>query len=277
VDLDQAEEARSNDPSAVLTYFVSLEGKCVPALEVTAFGDADEDKVNDDSLGETVQPPCADSLLTPAFEGADAFSQTPLSQTQSGVQVYAEPGKSATHVQTDTTYLVPVDPQESTPHSESSPVAARGPPAGNEESVTDLHCSTYNGESQLREQTGENIGTNIGYTAPDLPGLKLIDPEPVNLAGQVIYLDFDGADDVVYNGPITVGPFDVPTFQAPGGLAGQEHPVILRTLAGLKEIFVGSGVIFAASRPLANQPRSTIYIGGDDSAFSQYGSFLGRA
>jgi len=82
--------------------------------------------------------------------------------------------------------------------------------------------------------------------------------------------------DVLYS-PIAVGPFDVPAFQVLGKLAGHEPTVILQTLTKLEEIFAGSGVVFTINKPSAGQPHSTICIGGDDSAFAQYGSFLGLA
>ena len=44
--------------------------------------------------------------------------------------------------------------------------------------------------------------SSIGIRGPpDLPGLRLVDPDISNWQGQIIYLDFDGAQDVVYNGP----------------------------------------------------------------------------
>jgi PKD repeat protein len=119
--------------------------------------------------------------------------------------------------------------------------------------------------------------TNTGPKAPDLPELELVDPDPVPLAGQIIYLDFDGAADVTYDGPVTVGPFDVPAFQAPKTWAGQEETIIRQILAGLERLFAGSGVVFTLQRPSAGQSYSTIYIGGDNTAFAPYGSFLGLA
>jgi len=45
----------------------------------------------------------------------------------------------------------------------------------------------------------------------------------------------------------------------------------------LSQIFAGSGVVFTVEKPEPHTLYSTIYIGGDDSAFSEYGSFLGLA
>ena len=78
----------------------------------------------------------------------------------------------------------------------------------------------------------------------DLPGLHLVDPSANRFDGQVIYLDFDGAEDVVYNGPITIGPFDVPAFQVPAKLAGEEHAIIASVLNTLENTFVGCGLTF---------------------------------
>ena len=277
VDLDHTEETGRNDAAALLTYFVSSEGTGVLAPESPASEGTEEGKPSDDSLGETAQLLHTDGLLTSALESMEASSQMPLRQTQSGAQVYVEPEKSGPYVQSDTPCLTPVDQQECVPHSESFPIAARGPPAGSGESPTDIDCSTYNGASRLQEGSGGNTGISTGHTAPDLSDLELIDPDPASFAGQIIYLDFDGANDVVYNGPVTVGPFDVPAFQAPGRLAGQEHAIILHILAGLEKVFAGSGVVFTISEPPADQPHSTIYLGGDDSVFLRYGSFLGLA
>src|SRR5688572_10520357 len=60
----------------------------------------------------------------------------------------------------------------------------------------------------------------------DLPGLQLVDPTVDHFDRQIIYLDFDGEENVTYRGPVTVGPFDVPAFQAPRTLAGQEADII---------------------------------------------------
>ncbi|RPJ37589.1 MAG: hypothetical protein EHM35_06250, partial [Planctomycetaceae bacterium] len=48
-------------------------------------------------------------------------------------------------------------------------------------------------------------------------------------------------------------------------------------LRELQQRFASSGVIFTAKQPQGAQPYSTIYIGGNDSAFAEYGRFLGLA
>jgi hypothetical protein len=112
---------------------------------------------------------------------------------------------------------------------------------------------------------------------PTLPGLAPINTTADDVAGQIVYLDFAGAQGVTYHGPLTIGPFDVPAFQAPGALVGQEPTIIADALAGLEQTFAGAGVIFTTERPDGTQPYSTIYIGGDGSEFAPCGSFLGVA
>ncbi|MFB0555683.1 MAG: choice-of-anchor D domain-containing protein [Phycisphaerae bacterium] len=94
---------------------------------------------------------------------------------------------------------------------------------------------------------------------------------------QIVYLDFDGEENVTYNGPVTVEGIDVPAFVAPGDLAGQEDALIAGVVEELNEIFDGSGIIFTTERPESTTACSTIYVGGNDLAFAEYGSFLGLA
>lgn len=112
----------------------------------------------------------------------------------------------------------------------------------------------------------------------DLAGLHLVDSDAANLAGQIVYLDFDGAKDVTYRGPVAVGPFDLPAFSLDGtALAGREQVVIDEILSQLRQVFAGSGVLFTTVSPCDGQAFSTIYIGGDGSAFYGYGRFFGLA
>jgi len=113
--------------------------------------------------------------------------------------------------------------------------------------------------------------------APALLGLELADTDPGHLRNQVIYLDVDGQENVTYDGPAVVGPLDVPAFEAPGRLAGLERTIMAEACGSLRQIFADAGVIFTLERPAGDQPYSTIYIGGDDSAFAGYGSFAGLA
>ncbi len=113
--------------------------------------------------------------------------------------------------------------------------------------------------------------------AIDIPDLYLVDPTVDYFDGQIIYLDFDGEEDVTYDGPLTIEGIDVPAFSLQGHLAGQEEIVIAKVMKQLNRMFTGSGVVFTGHRPAESEQYSTVFIGGDDSAFAQYGSFLGLA
>ncbi len=111
----------------------------------------------------------------------------------------------------------------------------------------------------------------------ELPGMELVDPSVNRFNGQVIYLDFDGAEDVVYEGPVTIGPFDVPAFEAPGDLAGQEEMIITQVLERLGNTFAKTGLTFTAENPNGVPAHSTIYVGGRGTEFADYGDLLGVA
>jgi hypothetical protein len=125
--------------------------------------------------------------------------------------------------------------------------------------------------------TSPAIVVDLARETPSLPGLELVDTDPVHLRNQVIYLDVDGQENVTYDGPAAVGPVDVPAFEAPGRLADLERTIMAETCESLRRIFADAGVIFTLERPTGDHPYSTIYIGGDDSAFAGYGSFTGLA
>lgn len=114
-----------------------------------------------------------------------------------------------------------------------------------------------------------------GY--PDLPGMVLVDPVENQFADQVVYLDFDGAENVTYNGPVVVEGIDIPAFEAPGELAGQEQQIIADIVTQLESTFAGTGLIFTTDKPDPTNAHSTIFVGGDDGAFADHGSFLGLA
>ncbi|MEN6425146.1 MAG: SBBP repeat-containing protein [Phycisphaerales bacterium] len=134
----------------------------------------------------------------------------------------------------------------------------------------------FNGDC-VRISPVDRESESQGGSVPSLPGLHLVDPDMSSWQGQIIYLDLDGAQDVVYNGPVTVGPFDIPVFQAPGILAGWERTIIADAVSQLEQTFADSGILFTVAPPAPGQAYSTIYVGGDDSVFSRYGSFRGLA
>jgi len=91
----------------------------------------------------------------------------------------------------------------------------------------------------------------------------------------VFYLDIDGAQDVTYEGPVSVSGIDVAGFQAHGKLQGHENDIVSSLLASLQQSFAGTGIRFTTDRPETDGSYSTIYLGGDDSAFAAYGPLLG--
>jgi len=111
----------------------------------------------------------------------------------------------------------------------------------------------------------------------------LLDTRTVVNTSQTVYLDFDGAQGVVYDGPVTVGPFAVPVFDGiPFCSECSESALIEQIAANVREVFANSDIfapfnIQVVTQPPAQGLYSTIYIGGDDSAFAEYGSFLGLA
>jgi len=129
--------------------------------------------------------------------------------------------------------------------------------------------------------TGEQATVETQEPRPLLAerlGLRLVDPYCDEFSGQVVYMNFDGAQDATYNGPVQVGPFDIPAFTAQAaGLEAQEAQIIASILTIVEEIYDGSGVFFTTSRPVSTNEYSTIIIGGTDSAFRDYGSFVGLA
>jgi hypothetical protein len=60
-------------------------------------------------------------------------------------------------------------------------------------------------------------------------------------------------------------------------LLGWVFLMLSPTRAKLQETFAGSGIVFAIEQPAPGKAYSTIYVGGDGSAFTQYGGFVGLA
>ena len=107
--------------------------------------------------------------------------------------------------------------------------------------------------------------------------MVLVDPVENQFQDQIVYLDFNGAEGVTYNGPIVVEGIDIPVFEAPGNLAGQEELVIVRTLERVQRIFADTGVVFTVDTTAIDVPHSVVYVGGDSSPFASYGFFSGVA
>ena len=137
-------------------------------------------------------------------------------------------------------------------------IEIRGPPESESAYSTADGLITYAISDGYAETF--DVGSVYELKAPDLPGLQLVDSDISSWEWQVVYLDFDGAEDVTYNGPVTVGPFDIPRFAARGELAGQEDIIIAQILQELERTFSGSGIVFTTQQPTTNQPFSTIYV-----------------
>ena len=60
-------------------------------------------------------------------------------------------------------------------------------------------------------------------------------------------------------------------------LAGHEKQIISVVLSQVQHTFAGTGIIFTTAVPPDGQLHSTIYVGGDDAVFCEYGSFVGLA
>ena len=110
-----------------------------------------------------------------------------------------------------------------------------------------------------------------GQTQADLP--PAASESSIPIAAQVFFLDFDGALDITYEGPVTIHDVDIPAFTAPDSLEAQKAEIIASVLSSLQEAFLDSGLVFTVDEPSGDY--STIYIGGAGEAFAEYGPFIG--
>ncbi|MBL7153669.1 MAG: hypothetical protein ISS79_08120, partial [Phycisphaerae bacterium] len=157
-------------------------------------------------------------------------------------------------------------------------IEIRGPPASDPLKSNSTSVTLVEVAFQTENNALDEYKDGAQRQGVDLPGLYLVDPDVGYFDGQVIYLDFDGAQDITYNGPIVVEDIDIPEFSVDAaGLAGQEQQIISEILFELEQTFQGSGVVFTSTAPDAGTEYSTIFIGGDDSAFCAYGQFWGLA
>jgi hypothetical protein len=154
-------------------------------------------------------------------------------------------------------------------------IEIRGPPTTKNASLNTFvlgNCTVSAGYAQT-------FGVESAHQlkVPDLPGLQLVDPNIVSWTEQFVYLDVDGEQGITYNGPVLIEDINIPAFSLPGKLAGQERAAISKVIKRLNCQFADFGIVFTSQKPNAGQAYSTVYIGGNNSAFSQYGSFLGLA
>jgi len=162
---------------------------------------------------------------------------------------------------------------------ESLSIEIRGPPSGEIglDNTTSTCLESERQEVDAANLSEDDIEVQLSGT-PSLPGLYLVDPTVDYFDGQIIYLDFDGEQDVTYNGPVVIEGINIPEFTAESaGLGGQESEIISQILSALEQKFDGMGVQFTVSKPDSGTSYSTVFVGGDDSVFSEYGSFVGLA
>ena len=75
---------------------------------------------------------------------------------------------------------------------------------------------------------------------------------------QLIYLNLLGATDVDYYGPVFIADIDIPAFEAPHELQGQETDIIASLLSSLNGTFGNAPVSFTVQQPLNNIVRVAI-------------------
>ena len=134
-----------------------------------------------------------------------------------------------------------------------------------------LLCNYISGNSDLE--------VNVGLTElmPELPGLHLEISDPHNVRGQIVYLNFDGQQQAIYDGPVRIGPLDVPAYEPPADLTDARDDIIESVTASLNDMFCLVEVSFTTAAPDPSLEFSTIFIGGDGTPFAEHGVFLGLA
>ena len=106
----------------------------------------------------------------------------------------------------------------------------------------------------------------------DRPEAKQADSNHGTFQGEIIYVNFRGAEDITYRGPVTVTGLDIPLFSARSiGLGGQEATIEDEVMKILRDEFASAGVTITTERPLASVAYSTIFVGGGDARFRIYG------
>ncbi len=114
-----------------------------------------------------------------------------------------------------------------------------------------------------------------------LESLESLEPGCVQTAGQVIYLDFDGAENVTYDGPVTIAQIDVPAFSGGTLEVAGHQPVLAGMLVETITTEVARLLAPFCAEVTSEVPEagaySTIYIGGAGAEFAAWGDFLGLA
>ena len=102
---------------------------------------------------------------------------------------------------------------------------------------------------------------------PDVQVENDLDLTHDNHEHQVVFIDFDGAADVDYRGPVEILGVDVAPYEAPFTLRSQQAAIEERVLHILNEGFAPLNASFTSDAKEV-QEFSTVFVGGDSSAFS---------
>ena len=135
-------------------------------------------------------------------------------------------------------------------------------------------------ELQQRDASTRTLvaGLPLPQRAPRRTDPRSVETDLGQIKEQVVYLDFDGAEDVVYDGPIYVDQIDVLPFTAvAAGMGRQEDEIIEQIVSALEELYADTGVIFTTTPPATTSAYSTVFVGAVGDAFREFGSFLGLA
>jgi len=159
------------------------------------------------------------------------------------------------------TYTIKTELDDETiPVTESnSGTSARAPPESSETILIndEVDANTAEMVEILHAANGPPAEDAASY--PWLPGLQLIDLDVSSFRGQVFYLDFDGENNVTYDGPVRIDGLDISPFSTPNYL-GDESTIISTVIRDLNGIFEDSGITFTDRKPVDGTAFSTIYV-----------------
>ncbi len=153
-----------------------------------------------------------------------------------------------------------------------------------DELVDTLHAANAPPIGLVYYASAENNQFTLQSNPSDTSSLGLIDSICSDLRfatpiveDQIIYMEFDGAYNVTYNGPVQIHDINIPSFSVPEYVGIDEAALISQITNELNTLFAGTGVVFTSIQPEKGIDYSTIFVGGDGAAFSEYGNFLGLA
>ena len=235
---DSIEPQLAPEPVVAIDETVSAPS---PSIDWGSAISAPEDK-GDNVLAVITAPPATSEPTAPVVAGPVVTTEAQSSMaTSSSTTVAADAGQE---------FVASVDPVASQISSDHD---ARGPPASADENagLGSAEAPLLSPEPAVRALSDGDLlpAVVIAQSGLDLPGLRLVSGDVSALAGQVVYLDFDGEAGVTYRGPVRVEHIAVPPFRAPGDLAGEEAAVIGAALTRLNEDFADLAVTFTASPP----------------------------